>query len=299
MIKSIEGIIEKAKSMDMKKMSVAVSQDIDVLEAIVEAKKLRITDSILVGNKEETQKIAKENNIDIEGFEIIDIKDLNEATNKAVQLVADGEADMVMKGLVDTSIFLKNVLIPEMNLRTGRTISGIYVCEIEGYDRLFAITDPAINIDPDLQTKKQLIENSIQVSNALGIDIPKVAVLCAKEKVNPKMPTTVDAKELEEMNKRGEIEGCVVGGPFALDNIVSVEAAKQKGINHIVAGFADTILAPNIETANSLVKSITYFSRSKSAGAVVGTKKPIIITSRADTKEDKLNTIALSALMSN
>ena len=161
-----------------------------------------------------------------------------------------------MKGLVDTSIVLKAVLNKEIGLRTGNVLSHTGVFAVEGYNRLYFITDAAMNIDPDLNTKKQIIENAVRLARALDIEEPKVAVLCAKEKVNPKMPDTVDAKELEEMYKRGEIKNCIVGGPFALDNAVSEEAAKHKGIDHPVAGKADVLLVPDIEAGNIFYKSI-------------------------------------------
>ena len=153
-----------------------------------------------------------------------------------------------------------------------------------------------MNIDPDLNTKKQIIQNAVKLARALDIDEPKVAVLCAKEKVNPKMPDTVDAKELEEMNKKGEIKDCIVGGPFAFDNAISEEAAKHKGIDHPVAGKADILLVPDIEAGNIFYKSMTFFAKAQSAGLVLGAKAPIVLTSRADSDITKLNSIALGVL---
>ena len=203
---------------------------------------------------------------------------------------------MVMKGLVDTSIILKAVLNKEFGLRTGNILSHVAVFDVDGYDRLFFVTDAAMNLAPDLQGKKQIIENSCIVANALDIDEPKVAVICAKEKVNPKMQDTVDAKDLEEMCKNGEIKDCIVGGPFALDNAVSEEAARHKGMDHPIAGKADILLAPDIEAGNILYKSLVFFSNTKNAGVIVGAKAPIILTSRADSEETKLNSIALGVL---
>ena len=235
-------------------------------------------------------------NIDLNNYELIDIKDLSEASLKAVELVSSKKADIVMKGLVDTSIVLKAVLNKEIGLRTGNVLSHTGVFAVEGYNRLFFITDAAMNIDPDLNTKKQIIENAVRLARALDIEEPKVAVLCAKEKVNPKMPDTVDAKELEEMYKRGEIKNCIVGGPFALDNAVSEEAAKHKGIDHPVAGKADVLLVPDIEAGNIFYKSMTFFAKAESAGLVLGAKAPIVLTSRADSDVTKLNSIALGVL---
>ena len=261
------------------------------------AKKEGIANAILVGDIEKTNTIANELNIDLSGYDLIDEKDLTQASLKAVSLVSEGKADMVMKGLVDTSIILKAVLDKEVGLRTGKVLSHVAVFDVNGYDRLFFITDAAMNLAPDLQTKKQIIENACIVAHALDIEEPKVAAICAKEKVNPKMPDTVDAKELEDMCKNGEIRGCIIGGPFALDNAVSEEAAKHKGMDNPIAGKADILLAPDIEAGNILYKSLVFFAESKNAGVIVGAKAPIILTSRADSEETKLNSIALGVLM--
>ena len=290
-------VIRYAKERGPKTISVACSQDKEVLIAVDMAKKEGIANAILVGDIEKTNTIANELNIDLSGYDLIDEKDLTQASLKAVSLVSEGKADMVMKGLVDTSIILKAVLDKEVGLRTGKVLSHVAVFDVNGYDRLFFITDAAMNLAPDLQTKKQIIENACIVAHALDIEEPKVAAICAKEKVNPKMPDTVDAKELEDMCKNGEIRGCIIGGPFALDNAVSEEAAKHKGMDNPIAGKADILLAPDIEAGNILYKSLVFFAESKNAGVIVGAKAPIILTSRADSEETKLNSIALGVLM--
>ena len=297
-MKNFKEIINLARERGPKTISVACCQDKEVLMAVEMARKERIANSILVGDIEKTKEIAKEIDLDLSNYELIHIEDLSEASLKSVELVSQGKADMVMKGLVDTSIILKSVLDKEKGLRTNNVLSHVAVFDIESYDRLFFITDAAMNLAPELNVKKQIIENACTVAHSLDIEIPKVAVLCAKEKVNPKMKDTVDAKELEEMCNRGEIKGCIVGGPFALDNAVSIEAAKHKGITHPVAGEADILLAPDIEAGNILYKSLVFFSKSKNAGVIVGAKAPIILTSRADSEETKLNSIALGVLMS-
>lgn len=172
------------------------------------------------------------------------------------------------------------------------------VFDIEGYDRLFFITDSAMNLAPDVNAKKQIIENACSVARSLDIDEPKVALICAKEKVNPKMKDTVEAKELEDMYLRGEIKGCMVGGPFALDNAISEEAARHKGMDHPIAGKADVLVVPDIEAGNVLYKSIAFFAKCENAGLIVGAKAPIILTSRADSDKTKLNSIALGVLAS-
>lgn len=296
-MRSFNDVIKYAKERGPKIISVACSQDKEVLIAVDMAKKEGIANAILVGDIEKTKEIAKELNIDLDGYELIDEKDLAQSSLKAVSLVSEGKADMVMKGLVDTSIILKAVLNKEVGLRTGNILSHVAVFDVKGYDRLFFITDAAMNLSPDLQGKKQIIENACVVAHALDIENPKVAAICAKEKVNPKMQDTVDAKDLEEMCANGDIKGCIVGGPFALDNAVSEEAAKHKGMSHPIAGKADILLAPDIEAGNILYKSLVFFSETKNAGVIVGAKAPIILTSRADSEETKLNSIALGVLM--
>ena len=297
-MKNFKEIINLARERGPKTISVACCQDKEVLMAVEMARKERIANSILIGDIEKTKEIAKEIDLDLSNYELIHIEDLSEASLKSVELVSQGKADMVMKGLVDTSIILKAVLDKEKGLRTNNVLSHVAVFDIEYYDRLLFITDAAMNLAPELNVKKQIIENACTVAHSLDIEIPKVAVLCAKEKVNPKMKDTVEAKELEEMCNRGEITGCIVGGPFALDNAVSIEAAKHKCITHPVAGQADILLAPDIEAGNILYKSLVFFSKSKNAGVIVGAKAPIILTSRADSEETKLNSVALGVLMS-
>ncbi len=295
-MKSIDDIIKFARERGPKTVSVACCQDKDVLMAIENARKENIVDAILVGDMEKTKEIAKDLNISLDNYNLVDIKDLSEACLKAVELVSTGKADMVMKGLVDTSIILKSVLNKEIGLRTGNVLSHVAVFDIEGYDRLFFVTDSAMNLAPDINTKKQIIENACSVARSLDIKEPKVALICAKEKVNPKMKDTVEAKELEDMYLRGEITGCMVGGPFALDNAVSEEAARHKGMNHPIAGKADVLVVPDIEAGNVLYKSIAFFAKCENAGLIVGAKAPIILTSRADSEKTKLNSIALGVL---
>ena len=297
-MRNIDDIIKFAKERGPKTVSVACCQDKEVLIAVENARKEHIVKAILVGDIEKTSEIANELSIDLNKYELIDIKDLSEACLKSVELVSSGKAHMVMKGLVDTSIILKAVLNKEVGLRTGNILSHVAVFDIEGYDRLFFITDAAMNLAPDVNGKKQIIENACSVARALDIEEPKVALICAKEKVNPKMKDTVEAKELEEMYLHGEIKNCIVGGPFALDNAISEEAAKHKGMSHPVAGKADILVVPDIEAGNVLYKSITYFAKCENAGLIVGAKAPIILTSRADSDKTKLNSIALGVLAS-
>lgn len=295
-MKSFSEIINIAKERGPKVISVACAQDSDVLKAVEGARKEGIATAILVGDEPKIKEIASELGIDLNNYEIIHEEDLSKASLKAVELVSSGRAHLVMKGLVDTSIILKAVLDKEVGLRTGCPLSHIAVFKIPSYDRLFFVTDAAMTLKPDLDTKKKLIENAVSVAHALDIEEPKVAVLCAKEKVNDKMVCTLDAKELEDMNKRGEIKGCMVGGPFALDNAVSEEAAKLKGMDHPVGGKADILLVPDLESGNILYKSMVFFAQGENAGIIVGAKAPIVLTSRADSDISKLNSIALGVL---
>ncbi|MTI69140.1 MAG: phosphate butyryltransferase [Firmicutes bacterium] len=299
MIRGFKDVLNLAKSKGPKTVSVAVAQDREVLSAVKEANDLNIAEAILVGDKEKIVKIAKDIDMDIEKFEIVDKKDLKEASEKAVELVSSGKADMVMKGLVDTSIILKAVLNDDFGLKTGKVLSHVAAFDLERYEKILLLTDAAMNIAPNLKQKKQIVENAVYVARSLDIEEPKVAVVCAKEKVNPKMPDTVDAKDLEEMNKNGEIKDCLVGGPFALDNAISLEAAKHKGIEHDVAGKSDILLMPDIEAGNVLYKALVFLAGADNAGVIVGAKAPVVLTSRADSDAAKLNSIALGALMAS
>lgn len=299
MIRTFKEIVETAKAKGPKTIAVAVAQDADVLSAVNAAKKYGIAEAILIGDKDEIIKASEECGIDIGRYEVIDIKDKTEASRKAVEMVSTGKADILMKGIVDTAIVLKAVLDENIGLRTGNILSHAAVFEVPGFDRLFYVTDPAMILSPDLAQKKQIIENIIPVTNALGNYNPKVAVLAAIEKVNPKMQATVDAAELVKMNETGELKGCVVGGPFALDNAISVEAAKHKGVTHPVAGYADVLLVPYIEVGNVLYKSMVYYGGAKVAGVLLGAKAPVVMTSRSDSDEAKLNSIAIAVLMAS
>ncbi|HOE57603.1 MAG TPA: phosphate butyryltransferase [Bacillota bacterium] len=298
-MKDFDGIIKTARGRGPKTMAVAVAQDTEVLSAVDMARKLGIADSILIGDKDEIAEVSEECGIDIDKYEVIDVKDKNESSRRAVELVSAGKAHIVMKGLVDTSLVLKAVLDEKIGLRTGNVLSHVAVFSVAGYERLFYITDAAMNLAPDLAQKKQIIENAVQVANALGNGNPKVAVLAAVEKVNPKMQATVDAAELVRMNEEGEIKGCILGGPFALDIAVSAEAARHKGMTHPVAGHADILMVPYIEAGNILYKSMVYFARAKIAGIIVGAKAPVVLSSRSDSDETKLNSIAVGALMAD
>lgn len=295
--KNFEELFSQLKAVSTKKLAVAVAQDEPVLEAVNLAKDRGVVDSILVGDKAKIEKIAKNIDMDLSKFEIIDEEDPQKATLKAMELVSTGQADMVMKGLIDTATFLRGVLNKEVGLRTGKLMSHVAVFEIDGIDRLILLTDAAFNTYPDIKAKAQIINNSVMVAKACGIEYPKVAPICAVEVVNTDMPATVDASLLSKMNDRGQIKECIVDGPLALDNALSEEAAHHKGIKGEVAGKADILLFPNIEAANVMYKALTYTAKTRNGGILVGTSAPVILTSRADSCETKVNSIALAALV--
>ena len=297
MAKNFNELFSKLRENGMKKVSVAVAQDEPVLEAVREAKELGIAEAVLVGNEEKIKEIAKKIGMNLADFEIINEPNDKKAALLAVELASTGKTDMVMKGLVDTATFLRSVLNKEVGLRTGKVMSHVSVFEIEGFDRLIFLTDAAFNTYPDLKAKVQIVQNSVSVAHACGIECPKVAPVCAVEVVNPDMQATIDASLLSKMNDRGQIKGCVVDGPLALDNALSEEAAHHKGITGPVAGKADVIMLPNIETANVMYKTLTYTSNSRNGGILVGTSAPVILTSRADSFETKVNSIALAAVV--
>ena len=298
MSKNFDDLLSKLKVAEKKRLAVAVAQDEPVLEAVKAAKDRGIAEAILVGDKAKIEEVAIKIDMDLTDFEIIHEEDIKKAALKAIQLVSSGEADMVMKGLVDTATFLRSVLNKEVGLRTGKLMSHVSVFEIEGIDRLILLTDAAFNTYPDLKQKVQIINNSVMVAKACGIQNPKVAPVCAVEVVNPDMPATVDAALLSKMSDRGQIKGCIVDGPLALDNALSEEAAHHKGVTGSVAGKADILLLPNIDVANVMYKSLTYTASTKNGGILVGTSAPVILTSRADSFETKVNSIALAALVS-
>lgn len=297
MSKNFDDLLSILKGVPTKKVAVPVAQDEPVLEAIKEATEKGIAEAILVGDKQQIHEIAKKIDLDLSDYEIMDIKDPKKATLEAVKLVSSGHADMLMKGLVDTATFLRCVLNKEVGLRTGKLMSHVSVFEVNGWDRLLFLTDAAFNTYPELKDKVGMINNAVVVAHACGIEMPKVASICPVEVVNTSMQSTVDAALLAKMSDRGQFKGCIVDGPFALDNAISEEAAHHKGVTGPVAGKADILLLPNIETANVMYKTLTYFSSSKNGGLLVGTSAPVILTSRADSFETKVNSIALAALV--
>ena len=293
-MKSLNDILDLAKKIGPKKVAVALAEDEEVLLALGQARKEKIIEGILVGTKEKIEKLAQKDQIDIRKFEIEEETDGFVASLKCCEHINRGEADLMMKGLVGTAHFMKAILDKEKGLGTGKLLSHVAVFEIPRYPKLLMITDAAINISPSLMEKAQIIQNAVAVSHSLGIETPLVACIAAVEKVNPeKMPATVDCACLSMMAQRGQIKGVVVDGPLGLDNAISEKSAEVKGIKSQVAGNADIILCPNIETGNVIYKTLIEFAFAKCAAIVVGTKVPVILTSRADSHETKFMSIAL------
>lgn len=299
MIQTLESLRCAVKGQGLRTLSVAVAQDAEVLLAVDAARKMGLANAILVGDEAEIRRIAAELQISLDPYQIIPENDKVQACRTAVKLVRDGQADVVMKGIIDTSVILKAVLDKEIGLRESPVLSHVALFEVDGYDRLFLLSDAAMNIAPDLEAKKHIIRNAVKVAHALGNENPIVTCLCAVEKVNPKMAATLDAAALVEANRAGEIQGCIVNGPLALDNAVSPEAARHKGITDPNAGHADILMVPNIETGNVFYKSLVFMAKARNAGVIVGAKAPVVLTSRADSDETKLNSIALALMIAS
>lgn len=287
-------MIEIAKSTGPKKLTIACPYHDSSILAALHAKNEGLVEPILIGDKERILAKAQELNLSLDQLEIIDLKDGQEACDKAVELVATGQADFIMKGLIDTSVILKAYLKSEFGMRTGKLLSHVAIFNPDGYEKMLFVTDASMNISPDLEDKKKIIENAIEVARKMGVEKPKVAVLAAIEKVNPKMIETVEARKLQEMNEEGLIENAVVAGPLALDNAIFLEAAQIKNITHPVAGHADILMVPNIEIGNILYKAFAFCSGVKHAGVIVGGKKPVVLTSRSDNENGVYNSIALA-----
>ncbi|EEA84580.1 bifunctional enoyl-CoA hydratase/phosphate acetyltransferase [Peptacetobacter hiranonis] len=298
MIKKLDDIFNELKSCDKKAvLSVAAAHDEEVLLAVKDACEMDIIKAILIGEEDKIRKIASEINFNLDNVEVIDESDLKLCAEKAVKLVSSGKADYVMKGLLDTSIILKEVLNKEYGLRTDSLLSHVMIYEVPSYHKLLILTDGGMNIDPDVSQKKKIADNAIKAAKSLGINTVKVACLAAKEKVNPKMQATLDADELKSMCKDGMFgKGVVVEGPIAFDLAVSEEACKIKGYESEVGGDADILLVPTIETGNGIGKALTYMANAKSAGIIMGAKAPVVLVSRADTHESKLYSIAYGAI---
>lgn len=291
-------LLAKVNEYSMKKVAVAVAQDGPVLEAVRGAKKRHIADAILVGDEAKIREVAASINMDLTDYEIIHEPDDYTAALKAVELVHNKKADMYMKGLIDTKSFLRSVLDKEVGLRTGRPLSHVCVFEIKGINQLLFMSDVAFLPYPTLEEKANIIKNTVEVCHACGINNPKVAVLAAVEVVNPKMPATVEAAELMRMNEAGEITGCIVDGPISFDLSIDPEASKHKHAeDRKIVGDADVLIFPDIHAGNMVYKCLVHTATVRNGCILTGTKAPVILTSRSDDFETKINSIALAAVV--
>jgi phosphate butyryltransferase len=300
MITTFDDLMKYAAAMPVKRVAVINPKNEETFSAIADALKMLKTRFVLAGDRAAMCAALKQHGIPESSVEIVDAPGVDQATAAALRLAHEGSVDILMKGSVDTSTMMKAVLKEDAGLRSGRLLSDIFILEYpRRVDNKFVmITDGGMTLAPDLRNKVELIRNAVDVAHALGNSNPKVAVLSATEFVVHNLPSTLDAAALSKMNERGQIKGCIVDGPLALDNALSQEAAEEKGIKSVVAGHAEILVAANIESANSLAKSTTYFADLPLAHVIVGARVPILIPSRADKRDAKLFSIALGMVMS-
>lgn len=291
-----ESLLDRAKSLGRAKVAVAAAADKEVLEAIKLAQKEGLISPILVGDVLEIKRLAKEIGFSLNGAELIHEPNSEAVVHKAVDAVVDGQAHFLMKGLINSSDFLRAVLRPVRGLRTGRLLSHLSAFQVPGFSRLLFVTDGGMNIAPNLAQKKEILENSLLYLKGIGMNSVNVIVLTANEMANPKMPATMDAKALAEMSLAGEFPGAIVEGPLALDGAVSAAALKHKGISSQINGEVDLFLVPSIEVGNVLGKSMVHFAGATMAGILLGSQVPIVLASRNDTPRSKLMSLAMAAL---
>lgn len=297
-MKNFDELKKKALQAGKRSLAVAGAHDGDLLGAVFEAASQGVIEPVLVGEPDRINELLDQLGLSGPGTpeaEIVKADSKQEIAATAASLVSSGRCDFLMKGLIDTSVFLKGIL-NDPGLRSGKLLSHVAVADIDEYPKLLAITDAAINIAPDLDEKVIIIKNAVSLMRSLGVAKPLVAVLGAVEKVNPKMPATMDADDLFRMWKEGEFQDCVVDGPFALDNAVSPDSVRIKGITSLVAGQSDILAMPDIEAANTLYKAMTLFTNCRMGALVMGAKKPVVLTSRADSLETKLYSLYMGAL---
>jgi phosphate butyryltransferase len=294
----LSDLFELAKKTRKKKLAVAVAHDEHCLGAICAVNQLGLVDAILIGNEKKIREIAGKLNLDLKSMTIINEEIDGNAVKKAVKLVKNKEADILMKGNVPTATFLRGVLDKEEGLRKGEVLSHFALFEVPTYHKLLGLSDAAMIPAPDFKTKVALINNAVDFMNKLGYEKPKVAILAAVEMVNESMPATMDAALLSKMNQRGQIKNCIIDGPLAYDNAVSIESAKHKGIVSDVAGDADLLIVPDIEAGNILYKAFGFSANAILAAVVLGAAAPIVLTSRSDTEEAKQASIVMAAAIS-
>lgn len=294
--KQLLGLVGKREK---QRIAVAMAQDADVLMAIDAAYSAGLAEGILVGSKSELQKIAEAQQISLNNYEIIDTDDEIEAVRKSVELVRSGQAQVIMKGLCSTAVFLKGILNKEKGLRSAKVLSHLAVFESANYHKLLFMSDAAMNIAPDLNDKIAITQNAISALHALGYKTPRVAMISAVEKVNPElMPSTADAALISKMAERGQIKNVLIDGPLALDNALSPKANEIKGLKSSIGGNADLCIVPNIETGNVFYKLLTILGNALVAGVILGASVPVVLTSRADSENAKFLSIAAALAVS-
>jgi phosphate butyryltransferase len=294
MLFSLKSILELSKSKPSRKLVVVAAEDISVLMAVKKATFEGIIQPILIGKLNEILSLAKSIDFNITSIETIDIPDNTLASKTAVSLIQKGKADILMKGILSTAVLLKTVVNKESGLTQGNLLSHFAITELPAYHKLLALTDVAMNIKPDFIEKIDILKNAIKVMYALGYTMPKVAVISPLETINPKIESSIHAAMLTMMNRRNQIMDCLIDGPLALDNAINKEAAHHKGISSDVAGDADLLLLPDLDTGNVLYKSLNFLAKATTAAIITGAKVPIVLTSRADSELSKLYSIALS-----
>ncbi|WMJ19023.1 phosphate butyryltransferase [Geobacillus kaustophilus] len=291
----LESLVQEARQCQDRTVAVAAAEDEEVIEAVAMALEHRLGRFVLYGDRERLGRLLKEKGCArFSDVDVVHANSIGQAAELAVRAVHLNEADALMKGHVPTATLLKAVLNKEYGLRAGKVLSHVAVFEVPEFERFVIVTDAAMNIAPDLEQKVQIVNNAVSIARSISIERPKVAALAAVETVNPAMPATLDAAALAMMQKRGQIEHCLVDGPLALDNAVSLAAAKHKRIESEVAGQADILLVPDIESGNMLYKSLVYFANARVGAVIAGAKAPIVLTSRADSAESKLYSLALA-----
>ncbi|MFD1018657.1 phosphate butyryltransferase [Thalassobacillus hwangdonensis] len=298
-MKSLQELVAKVEQNESKVVAIAQAADLEVMKAVKEAIERNLCHFLLVGNRKEMTEVAfeAELNLDHPSIELLSVPK-EQVALEAVKAVKSGVAHVVMKGNIATKDLLKAVLHKEFGLRTGNVLSHVALFEIPAQEKLLFLTDAAMNITPGIEEKVQIVQNAVKVARGLGIEVPKVAPLAAVEVVNPAMSASTDAALLTQMNRRGQIRDCIIDGPLAFDNAVSKEAAEHKGIDSPVAGEADILVVPAIEVANALYKSFMYFAGAKVAGVISGAASPIVLTSRSDSAESKIYSLALALFTS-
>jgi len=294
-----EQLLVRCRSLQAVPTAVVHPCEETALAGAMEAGEQGLIEPILVGPADKIQEIAQKSRIDLGKTRIVDAPHSHASAAKAVELVRKGEAELLMKGSLHTDELLGAVVARETGLRTGRRISHVFIMDVPTYHKVLVVTDAAINIAPTLEDKVDIVGNAIDLARSLGVEKPKVAVLCAVETVNSKMPATLDAAALCKMADRGQIKGGIIDGPLAFDNAISKEAARIKGIQSEVAGDPDILLAPDLEAGNMLAKQLSFLANADSAGLVLGAKVPIILTSRADSVRSRIASCGVAVLLAH